>query len=300
MKRNSKRMLIGGGTLAALLLLGEVGLRMYGFGNAPLYRESDKYEYMCLPNQDIMRFGNHIHYNSYSQRSEEPDSTRKKVLGLGDSVIYGGVQIDQDDIATSLFTKETGIQMLNISAGSWGPDNCAAYLKEKGTFGASAMFLVVSSHDAHDNIDHQPVVGVSESYPDKNYPFAYAELFGRYLLPRIFKKKKDESPDQKVLDGVGIHKNGKAFNPGFAQLKEIADSCHIPYIIYLHADREEFDNHKYNEQGDEIIKWAKANNVKLIKELDYKFTADDYRDGIHMSKSGQRKLADIMKKVIKV
>lgn len=273
---------------------------MYGFGNAPLYKESDKYEYMCLPNQDIMRFGNHMHYNSYSQRSEEPDSTRKRVLGLGDSVIYGGVQIDQDSIATSIYTAETGIQMLNISAGSWGPDNCAAYLKEKGTFGASAMFLVVSSHDAHDNINFQPVVGKSPSYPNKNYPFAYAELFGRYLLPRIFKKKKDESPDQKVLDGVGIHKSGKMFNPGFAQLKAIADSCHIPYIIYLHADRDEFDNHKYNEQGEEIIHWAEANNVKLIKELDYKFTANDYRDGIHMSKSGQRKLAQIMKREIKI
>lgn len=291
---------IGGGTLVALLL-GEGGLRLYGFANAPLYKASDKYEYMCLPNQDMMRFGNHIHYNSYSQRSEEPNSTKKRVLGLGDSVIYGGVQIDQDSIATSIFTRETGIQMLNISAGSWGPDNCAAYLKEKGTFEASAMFLVVSSHDAHDNMDFQPTVGVSVSYPNKNYPLAYFELFDRYIFPRIFKKKKKEdSPDQKVLDGVGIHKSGKVFNPGFAQLKEIADSCHIPYIIYLHADRDEFDNHKYNEQGEEIIEWAKANNVKLIKELDYKFTADDYRDGIHMSKSGQRKLAEIMKKEIKI
>jgi len=283
-----------------VLLLGEGCLRLYGFANAPLYKQSDKYEYMCLPNQDMMRFGNHIHYNSYSQRSEEVDSTKKRVLGLGDSVIYGGVQIDQDDIATSLFTKETGVQMLNISAGSWGPDNCAAYLKQYGTFGASAMFLVVSSHDAHDNMDFQPTVGKSVSYPDKNYPLAYMELFDRYLLPKIFKKKKDESPDQKVLDGVGIHKSGKVFNPGFAQLKAIADSEKIPLAIYLHADREEFDNHRYNEQGEEIIAWAKANNVKLIRELDYKFTADDYRDGIHMSKSGQRKLANIMKKEIKI
>lgn len=38
--------------------------------------------------------------------------------------------------------------MLNISAGSWGPDNCAAYLKHYGLFGAKAMSLLVSSHDA--------------------------------------------------------------------------------------------------------------------------------------------------------
>lgn len=283
-----------------MLILSELGLRFYGFANAPLYKESDKYEYMARPNQDLMRFGNHVYYNSYSQRSEEPDSTKKRVLGLGDSVIYGGVQVDQDSIATSIFTDETGVQMLNISAGSWGPDNCAAYLKENGTFGASAMFLVVSSHDAHDNMDFAPIVGKSVSYPDRNYSLALVELFDRYVLPRIFKKKVTESPDQKVLDGVGIHKSGKIFNKGFAQLKTIADSCNIPYIIYLHADRSECDNQKYNEEGEEIIKWAEANHVKLIKELDYQFSADDYRDGIHMSKSGQRKLAEIMKKEIKV
>ena len=100
----------------------------------PLYYASNKYEYMPCPNQSGIRFGNHYRYNSYSQRSDEPDSTKLHVLGLGDSVLYGGTQTDQDSLATSLFTKDTGIQMLNISAGSWGPDNCAAYLKEYGLF----------------------------------------------------------------------------------------------------------------------------------------------------------------------
>lgn len=49
-----------GGSIA-LLLLGEIGLRLYGFAEAPLYKASDSYEYIAKPNQDIMRFGNHIH-----------------------------------------------------------------------------------------------------------------------------------------------------------------------------------------------------------------------------------------------
>lgn len=140
---------------------------------------------MACPNQDGYRFGNHYHYNSYSQRSEEPDTTKQIVLGLGDSVIFGGVQTDQDSLATTRFTQETGIQMLNISAGSWGPDNCAAYLKEKGLFHAKAMFLLVSSHDAHDNMTFEPVVGVHPSYLDKQYKLAYWELLDRYIFPRI-------------------------------------------------------------------------------------------------------------------
>lgn len=273
--------------------------KLTGLGHAPLYFESNDFEYMARPNQEGMRFGNKYSYNSYSQRSDEPDSTRKIILGLGDSVLFGGVMIDQDSIATSLFSKETGKQMLNISAGSWGPDNCAAYLRKYGLFGAKAMFLVVSSHDAYDNMTFEKVVGKSVSYPDKQYWCAWAELFDRYLIPRLFKKKDKSSPDQKVLDGSGIRKDGKVFNPGFAALDSIAKKADIPLIVYLHADKEELASGKYNDQGQQIIQWANKNNVTLIKELDYHFTEKDYRDGIHMSCGGQRKLADIMEKNLK-
>lgn len=284
-------------TLLIIIVGGELALRKcLGMGCAPLYFESREFEYMALPNQDGMRFGNHYHFNSYSQRSEEPDSARKRVLGLGDSVIYGGVMVDQDDIATSLFTRETGVQMLNVSAGSWGPDNCAAYLNEYGLFGAEAMFLVVSSHDAYDNMSFDKVVGKSASYPDRQYWCAWAELFDRYVIPRLFNEKDSGSPDQKVLDG--IHKDGKIFNPGFDRLLGISHRAGIPLVIYLHAEKGELDEGRYNSQGQEITAWAEKNNVRLIKELDYGFTGADYRDRIHLSSAGQRKLADIMKKVL--
>ncbi len=300
---NKKNMTILFLALLLVVLLGEFYLRYYqGFCDGLLYVKSDNYEYIAAPNQDGIRFGNHYHYNKYSQRNEEPDSTKNIILGLGDSVLYGGVQSDQDSLATTLFTKEEKeCQMLNISAGSWGPDNCAAYLKEKGFFNAKAMFLVVSSHDAYDNMDFMNVVGVSKSYPNKQYSFAWEELFVRYLIPRVmkyFKNKIDENPDQQVLNGIGIHKNGAIFNPGFDLLKSMSDSLSIPFFVYLHADKQENMNDEYNEQGQEIISWAGRNNVHLIKELEYNFNESDYRDGIHVSNSGQRKLADIMKDYI--
>lgn len=280
-----------------ILIGGEIYLQQcLGLAHAPLYYASNEYEYMAMPNQDGVRFGNHYHYNSYSQRSEEPDSTKKIILGLGDSVLFGGVLTDQDSIATSIFTRETGMQMLNISAGSWGPDNCAAYLREFGLFNAKAMFLLVSSHDAHDNMDFQPVVGNHIAYPNKQYPLAWVELIERYILPRIFKKKKTADPDQKVLQG--IHKNGKTFNPGFEQLAAMAEKATIPLIVYLHADLIELESGKYNEQGDEIITWAEGRGIKIIQELDYHFTKEDYRDSIHINENGERKVAEIMKSSI--
>lgn len=222
-------------TVVIIILAGVEGiLRVYGLCNAPLYQVSDKYEYIVCPNQEGTRFFNNYKFNSYSQRSDEPDSTKIIILGLGDSVLFGGIQTDQNDLATSIFTRETGIQMLNISSGSWGPDNCAAYLKEKGLFGAKAMFLLVSSHDAYDNMDFKPVVGVHPSYPKEQYSLALIELFDRYLLPWVFKNKKTElDPDQKVAYGIRINKGGQGFNLGFDELKAMADSVKIPLVVYL-------------------------------------------------------------------
>ena len=281
--------------IALILLIIELSLRfVWGFCDAPLFIENRNYEYIAAPNQDRYRFMSHMHYNSFSQRSEEPDSTKKIVLGLGDSVLYGGTLVDQDSLATTIFTKTTGIQMLNISAGSWGPDNCAAYIQEKGLFNAVAIYLVVSSHDAFDVMDFTPVVGKHPNYPQKQYVLASWELLDRYLIPRISAlfNKFSFDPDQSVVKG--IQKKGKTFNPGFKQLKDIAEKNRIPLMVYLHAEISEIENKKYNKHGEMIIQWCKDNNVPITLDIEEGIDPSMYRDVIHLNSSGQRFLANQM------
>lgn len=284
----------------------EIILRyVFGFCDAVLYQSSPTYEYIAQPNQHRYRFFSHIDYNSYSQRSEEPDSTKTIVLGLGDSVIFGGTMLDQDSIATTLFSKETGMQMLNISSGSWGPDNCAAYLKEKGTFGAKAMVLVCSSHDAFDVMSHIPVVGIYPNYPDKQYKLAIWEVVDRYLMPRIkvyFRGKQLLDPDAQVVEKVksdeGVAKKALNFDPGFDQLLQISEGKHIPFFIYLHPEVGEIMSQKYKEGGLMIMEWAKTHHIKLIDGLNEGVIVDMYRDVIHLNEKGQRNLANSLKKMI--
>ena len=277
----------------------------FGFCDAVLYQPSPAYEYIAQPNQHRYRFFSHIDYNSYSQRSEEPDSTKTIVLGLGDSVIFGGTMLDQDSIATTLFSKETGMQMLNISSGSWGPDNCAAYLKEKGTFGAKAMVLVCSSHDAFDVMSHIPVVGIYPNYPDEQYKLAIWEVVDRYLMPRIkvyFSGKQLLDPDAQVVEKVkgdeGVAKKALNFDPGFDQLLQISEEKHIPFFIYLHPEVSEVMSRKYKKGGLMIMEWAKTHHVELIDGLNEGVTVDIYRDVIHLNEKGQRNLANSLKKMI--
>lgn len=289
-----------------IVILLEIILRyVFGFCDAVLYQSSPAYEYIAQPNQHRYRFFSHIDYNSYSQRSEEPDSTKTIVLGLGDSVIFGGTMLDQDSIATTLFSKETGMQMLNISSGSWGPDNCAAYLEEKGTFGAKAMVLVCSSHDAFDVMSHIPVVGIYPNYPDKQYKLAIWEVIDRYLMPRIkvyFSGKQLLDPDAQVVEKVksdeGVAKKALNFDPGFDQLLQISEEKHIPFFIYLHPEVSEVMSRKYKEGGLMIMEWAKTHHVKLIDGLNEGVTVDMYRDVIHLNEKGQRNLANSLKKMI--
>lgn len=303
-----------------ILFLLELLLRfVFGFCDAVLYRSSEAYEYIAQPNQHRYRFFAHIDYNSCSQRSAEPDSTKKIVLGLGDSVIFGGTMIDQDNIATTLFTKETGMQMLNISAGSWGPDNCAAYLREKGTFGATAMILVCSSHDAYDVMSHVPVVGVYPNYPVRQYRLALWEVADRYLLPCVrawmgrvqladpdaqvvLKMKNEEGRmknEERRVKNEGVALKSSTFNPGFDQLLEISREKHIPLMIYLHPELGELQERQYNAAGQLIVEWAREHDVRLVKGIATGETPDMFRDVIHFNEKGQRHLADIMEKMIR-
>lgn len=219
------------------------------------------------------------------------------ILGLGDSVINGGTLTDQDSLATTLISKaltsilQKKTLMLNISAGSWGPDNAAAYVKKYGSFGAKMIVLVVSSHDAHDNMHFEKIVGISPDFPDHQYPLATLELWDRYIWPRYFKSHFVKVERDKEL---GIYKNDTAFNTGFNSLLHYSERKKLPLLVYLNPETSEIHAKQYNSQGKEIISFCNKNNIPLVLGLDQGFNENDYRDNIHLNERGQRQLAEIL------
>jgi hypothetical protein len=291
--------------IVVFLVSAEVILRTYfGFTHAILFREDKSIEYIPVP-QHVFRFRKHNFYNSYSQRNREINSSDSLiVLGFGDSVLNGGAQTDQDSLATTLLSnyisKKQGkiVLFTNISAGSWGPDNCYAYLKKYGNFHAKSILLVVSSHDAYDNINFEKVVGIHQNYPDKQYKSAIAEIIGRYIYPQYIEpiiQRKKQSLDKNNTLMISKYKKGMSFNRGFSEFKRYCDSTKIPLLIYLHADKQELKSMHYNEQGEKIINFCLKNNLHLVKELNYRFHSYDYRDDIHLSERGQRAMFSILK-----
>ncbi len=286
---------------AIIFVIGmELFLRIYfGFCDTVLIQEDLDLEYIAQPNQERFRFRNHIEYNSKSMRSEVLDSTAVKILGFGDSVINGGVQTDQDSLATSLLSKGLSkrygekVQFLNISAGSWGPDNCYAYLQKHGDFGAKSIYLFVSSHDAYDNMNFEKIVDVNKSFPSKQYISALYELVDRYLYPRLKSLIRETSSKNTNL-GINKNEDDSTFNTGFIPFLAYSKNRNIPLTIYLHADKEELNMGSYNEQGQEIIGFAKANGINLIMDLENGLDQSHFRDKIHLNSRGQHKMAKII------
>ncbi|HRN78749.1 MAG TPA: hypothetical protein PKY29_01285 [Ferruginibacter sp.] len=281
--------------ILAFAIVAEFTLRyVWGFCDSVLMMENEHYEYIPQPNQERFRFRNHVRYNSFSMRADEPDTSAIIILGFGDSVINGSVMVDQDSVCTTILTKELSIekgsivQVLNISAGSWGPDNCYEYLKEKGDFNAKAMFLVASSHDATDNINFKKVVDVEKGYESKQYTLAIWELIDKYIKPRIFGYP--VTPDH-------INKKGKHFNSGFHDLNEYCKQKGIPFFVYMNPDSIEMRKRQFSSFGHQIIDFCRRENIPVYYSFDSNIKKN-YRDIIHLTESGHRRLADDIIKVL--
>lgn len=291
-----KSLLIAGGMGLFLFVAGEVYLRqVWGFCDSVLMQSDPEFEYIAQPNQNRYRFKKHVIYNEYSQRSNPVDSSAFIVLGLGDSVLNGGVLTDQDSIATSRLCNDLSVfmgknvQVLNISAGSWGPDNCEAYLKRYGLFNAKVAFLLCSSHDAHDNIDHQLVMDVVPGFSARQYMLVWGELIDRYLIPwyllpylKLHDSKKDIPTE--------ISKDGKVFNTGFEALASRFQEAKIPFFVWLHPEITELEQKAYNQEGESILNFCRKDSLCVIRGIDY-MSLEDYRDNIHLNEKGQQKLA---------
>ncbi len=140
------------------LLLAEGVLRFgLGFGDPPLVRRDPATEYELIPARSYHRFHNEITVNRWGMRSrdhaETPAPGERRVLLVGDSVVYGNHLLDQaDTIAAGLERALPGCDLVAMAAAasSWGPVNQLAFLERTGLLGAEAAAVVISAHDLRD------------------------------------------------------------------------------------------------------------------------------------------------------
>lgn len=270
----------------------EIGLRLYGLGNWITYEENLFYEYRLTPNQNITRFYNIITTNSYGMRaSNEPKSTSKKILKFGDSVLNGGSKIDDNEavnilLQESLNKDSTFVELFNISAGSWGPDNAFAFLQHAIDFKFDAIVLVFSGHDYRDNMHHNSVVGIHPSWPNNQPVFAIEDVWIKVLRGKVFKLIGWDSGSANHLKG---HDN-TMMNPGWKNFFEYTENNSIPFLVYLHPEKKELMSQEWSEESLKLISWLKSHKIKYVDGIDKGYLENSYVDNIHLNANGHKAL----------
>ncbi|MFO0861476.1 MAG: hypothetical protein U0570_13055 [Phycisphaerales bacterium] len=270
-----------------------------GLGDPPLFVTDSKIEYLNKPGT-YHRFGHDIHINSWSMRAPEiaehkPKSDELRVLVIGDSVVFGGATLRDDEIATFELTRRleqaSGRKVLvaNIAAGSWGPPNQLAYLERFGTFDADAMIVVWSSHDAWDVPTFAPL-GVDN--PTVSPGFALGELWTRYIAPKVF-------PVASVPPAQTLAEADQSLRAARSIL-ELAIARKIPVAVVLHRTRSELG--ASSVEGLELLgAVAKSEGVPVFETATV-FSAPkadaQFRDDIHPTAGGQQLLADLYFKAV--
>lgn len=304
MRRFRRRLLLMAGVLLVLILSAELISRFYfGLGDPPLSVADPEIEYLFKPNQTYERFGNIIHYNAYSMRSDDfppakASAAELRVMVFGDSVINGGTLTDQSQLATSIVQQRLReklnrpVVVGNISAGSWGPVNQLAYARKYGFFDADHVVIVVSSHDVTDLPTYEPLVGVDPNFPATRPWSAAWEALTRYV-PRLFASSEPQSPTAPPSEA-----DARRSLQALAELVRLAREAGAEVAIVQHLTQGELADGPESGHA-AIAATARANGIEPV-QLDEAFRESirqgqaPYRDSVHPSESGQRVIAGVL------
>ncbi len=284
------------GVLAILLIAAEIALRVVlGLGHPLLMEPNPVYGYMPAPNQDLRRFFSHIHINSYGMRSDDIEANRpprkKRILLVGDSVLFGTTYLDQAAIFTTLLQRDLGpdTEVMNASAGGWAPSNELGFLKAKGAFGAVLVVFVLNTKDLT-----QPFAGFEENAlnPTHNPPTAIGELLARYAAPRIFKSLAIQDPGSIAGGNPAIETETPKMLTTLSEAHRIASDNGAHFAI-IYSPEIGDDVTKYREHWDKgvsmLMDWAKREQIPVTdmrQDYDAHPSSEVFLDRIHLKPLG--------------
>jgi hypothetical protein len=264
-----------------------------GLGTPPLSVAHPKIEYMFAPDQDLQRFGNRQLYNELGMRSPGLDevSAPRRVLVMGDSVVNGGSLTDHAMLATTLLSDDQ-VFFGNVSAGSWGPANLAAWLGELGHQGADTAVIVLSSHDFGDIPNFEALD--PNTHPTRAPILAIQELITRYLprfIPSFLTAPVAEDQLEETLPEVG--------RDGVRRLLDALANAGLKVCLVQHLTETELSSTPESGWA-EIGRMFQARTYPIV-QLSERIAREQaagrspFRDDIHLNDLGQATLAEAVK-----
>ncbi|NJR25807.1 MAG: SGNH/GDSL hydrolase family protein [Richelia sp. CSU_2_1] len=296
------------GTTIALVGAIELGLRLLGFGDPALLQADRDAGYIFAPNQIVYRFGNRIEYNQFSQRSEpivdrKPEGTLR-ILMTGDSVLNGNNTTDQKETISELLEARLAgvkprVEVLNVSAGSWGIGNQLGYIRKFGTFDSDAVILQIGTHDLLQPPGSSSRVGNDPLMPNRKPLLAVQEVFERHFWPQVssFFESHSAAAAMPVSEA-------ERFGQNMQKLEEIAAlvrAKNIPLFVLYTPDRADLlpqpNRPKFKAEFFARLKVLQIEVIDIHEgwsKLQARRIESYFRDGVHPTPQAYESIADLM------
>ena len=280
--------------ITGLGLAAEMALRFgLGLGDPPLARLDPATEYELLPSAEYRRWGNTITVNAFGIRTRNhtalPEEDERRILLIGDSVVYGTNFLDQsetiaavleNELATSANLADCRFLVLPMAASSWGPENQAAFLAREGTFGAQAAAVVLSAHDLYDVIDSRPDILPYRLTGSRTAIGDAVEI----VLERLWRP---QPPDNPLPPEDRATRSLFALDAMLAQL----DATGIRPIIVYHPTTPERASQVQAPENERFRDWAATHKLPFLDLGVAIAEPDGYRDEIHPDATGAARIA---------
>lgn len=287
---------------------GELFARYFlGLGHPPLSQAHPTIEYLFKPNQDVRRFGNHFSTNRYGMRSadfppQKQTPTELRIMVYGDSVVNGGNLTDQSRLATSLLQNRLTndlhrpVIVGNISAGSWGPPNELAYLRQYGFLDADIAVLVLSSSDYDDAPTFEPLDPMT--HPTQAPVSALWEGITRYL-PRYLNGRVINEAGTVPVTHVPNKTDMEVSLGAEREFLQSARGRGVRILLVQHWTASELKSGQPLEGHAMIRDVATSESVPVADDVDplrarIASGQNPYRDDIHVNETGQSVLEQLL------
>jgi hypothetical protein len=285
-----------------LLAIAEVALRWRGFGTPVVYEEHPQMGYFPSPHQEIRRRGSDIRINSAGMRStHDPsrpaESGTYRLLMIGDSTLYGGSYVDQQDLYASRFEELVNreparylpkgfqrLEVLPMGVNAWGPHHMLGYLQVFGTFQSHELWVMGAAVDVE-----RPLYGL-EALPffsSKHKPWCALEEALHHGLWRFSGRRRaanEPAPGDQIPKGI------QAYN----DILELAGRSGLSVRIFFLPTQEENQNRRL--QLDPRLRKAVGIHLETAfldgdgKEL--------YLDGSHLNRDGHAVYAKVLSSLL--
>lgn len=273
--------------LAGALLVTEVALHATGAVSFPLYHADSEVGYIPKANQS----GTFLMYSDYEFNDRHMtggpvvDTPLRKVLVIGDSVVYGGNEYRQADrVGPALQQLMPQARVWTLAAGGWAIRNQLAWLNGNQDVVArmSDVVLVINNTDF---LTEAISWGCEIKHPTKRPLFATA-----YYVRKLAKLDNcnDVRADMRVPDGEWQ----EPLRQWIAKTQD--QGVRVHFVLYPNVA--DFQTKRANATSGTLTQLQETHPVHAVEVSKWpQWNSGLYRDDIHPNAEGNRVLAEVIR-----